>query len=79
MCSYPSFNDRNETISHSARKRISEMDHHPRWENIWRSVDVHLSTWDIGHKPSVMDLELAQYLEEVRSRFPPPKIRAKNP
>lgn len=61
----------------AAVKRISEMDHHPRWENIWRSVDVHLSTWDIGHKPSMMDLELAQYLEEVRSRFPPPKIRGK--
>jgi pterin-4a-carbinolamine dehydratase len=58
-----------------AAKRIGEMDHHPRWENIWRSVIVHLTTWDIGHKPSALDLELARYLEEVRSTFPPPKIR----
>jgi pterin-4a-carbinolamine dehydratase len=57
-----------------ATKRISELDHHPRWENIWRSVIVHLSTWDIGHKPSALDIELARYLEDVRSTFPPPKI-----
>jgi pterin-4a-carbinolamine dehydratase len=58
-----------------AARRITEIDHHPRWENIWRSVIVHLTTWDIGHKPSALDLELAQNLEEVRSTFPPPKIR----
>jgi pterin-4a-carbinolamine dehydratase len=58
-----------------AARRISEIDHHPRWENIWRSVVVHLTTWDIGHKPSALDLELARHLEAVRSTFPPPKVR----
>jgi pterin-4a-carbinolamine dehydratase len=53
--------------------RIEEMQHHPRWENIWRSVSVHLTTWDIGHKPSRLDLELAEHLEELRQRFPKPR------
>jgi pterin-4a-carbinolamine dehydratase len=50
--------------------RIEEVKHHPRWENIWRSVSVHLSTWDIGHKPSRLDLELAGYLDTLRQKFP---------
>lgn len=60
-----------------AARRISEMDHHPRWENIWRTVSVWLTTWDIGHKPSALDLELARYFEELRSTFPPPKAKKK--
>jgi pterin-4a-carbinolamine dehydratase len=50
--------------------KIEAMQHHPRWENVWRSVAVFLSTWDIGHKPSQLDLELASYLEELRREFP---------
>ena len=61
----------------AAARRISEMDHHPRWENIWRTVLVRLSTWDIGHKPSVLDLELAGYLEQLRNTYPPAKSRKK--
>ena len=56
----------------AAEQKISAIDHHPRWENIWRTVLVWLSTWDIGHKPSILDLELARYLEDLRTRFPPP-------
>lgn len=52
---------------------IETMQHHPRWENIWRSVSVHLSTWDIGHKPSRLDLELATRLQALRQRFPDPR------
>jgi pterin-4a-carbinolamine dehydratase len=45
------------------------VDHHPRWENIWRTVTVWLSTWDIGHKVSRLDLELAQYFEALWARY----------
>jgi pterin-4a-carbinolamine dehydratase len=58
---------------HVASKHISEVDHHPRWENVWRTVTVWLSTWDIGHKPSRRDIELAKILEDVRRSYPPPK------
>lgn len=50
--------------------RISALEHHPRWENLWRSVSVHLSTWDIGHKPSQLDLDLAAYLDDLRRQYP---------
>lgn len=56
-----------------AVSRIEGLQHHPRWQNIWRSVSVYLCTWDIGHKPSCLDLELAEYLEELRRQFPGPR------
>ncbi len=43
--------------------------HHPRWENIWRTVTVWLSTWDIGHKPSRLDVELAREMERIYRKF----------
>lgn len=42
---------------------ISQLDHHPRWENNWRTVSVWLSTWDAGHQVSSLDIELAKQLE----------------
>ena len=48
---------------------ISKTQHHPRWENVWRSVTVWLSTWDIGHKPSKLDLDLAKHLEGLAERL----------
>lgn len=54
----------------AAVPKINEMQHHPRWENLWRSVSVFLSTWDIGHKPSHLDLELAEYFDKLRRQFP---------
>jgi len=49
---------------------VSQRQHHPRWENIWRTVQVCLTTWDIGHKPSALDADLAAYLDGVRKQFP---------
>ncbi|MFD9701213.1 4a-hydroxytetrahydrobiopterin dehydratase [Lentzea sp. NPDC059081] len=43
--------------------------HHPRWENIWRTVRVYLTTWDIGHQLSDRDIQLAKYLDAAYSRF----------
>jgi pterin-4a-carbinolamine dehydratase len=61
----------------AAVPKISGVQHHPRWENIWRTVSVWLSTWDIGHKPSDLDLELALYLDNLRSQDAPPRSRKK--
>ena len=44
--------------------------HHPRWENIWRTVRVFLSTWDIGHRISDRDIQLARYFDRAYSEFP---------
>lgn len=44
--------------------------HHPRWENIWRSLNVYLTTWDIGHCISDRDIVLAKYLDRAYSEYP---------
>lgn len=61
---FASFEDAIHYMS-SATRHIGKLDHHPDWENIWRSITVWLTTWDIGHKPSHYDIELAQYLDEL--------------
>jgi pterin-4a-carbinolamine dehydratase len=47
----------------SAAPYISNANHHPRWENIFKSVTVWLTLWDIGFVPSHLDVELAEYLD----------------
>ena len=44
--------------------------HHPRWENIWRTVRVYLTTWDIGHEISDRDVQLAKYFERAFNDCP---------
>jgi pterin-4a-carbinolamine dehydratase len=52
-------------------KSYQKAQHHPRWENQWRTVTVYLSTWDIGYRVSALDIALARTLdalyEEMRS------------
>jgi len=43
--------------------------HHPRWENIWRTLRVYLTTWDIQHRISDRDVQLARYLDRAYSEF----------
>ena len=39
--------------------------HHPRWENIWKTLRVFLTTWDIGHRISDRDFQLARYFDRA--------------
>jgi hypothetical protein len=32
-------------------------------------VVVYLTTWDIGHKPSMLDVDLATYLDELYQNY----------
>jgi len=43
--------------------------HHPRWENVFRTVFVNLSTWDIGHRISDRDIQLAKYFDRAYKDF----------
>ncbi|MEH1827548.1 MAG: 4a-hydroxytetrahydrobiopterin dehydratase [Nostoc sp.] len=43
--------------------------HHPRWENLWRTVNVYLTSWDIGHQISDRDIQLAKYFDKAFSDF----------
>lgn len=44
--------------------------HHPRWENIWKTIRVFLSTWDINHRISDRDIQLARYFDRAYTDFP---------
>jgi pterin-4a-carbinolamine dehydratase len=44
-------------------KFASESNHHPRWMNLWNTVRVWLSTWDVGSRITPLDTQLARYME----------------
>lgn len=45
--------------------------HHPRWENIYKTLRVYLSTWDGGlHTVSDRDVQLARYFDRAYAEFP---------
>ena len=43
--------------------------HHPRWENIWKTIRVYLTTWDIKHRISDRDIQLARYFDRAYAEF----------
>ncbi len=49
----------------TASRYIGTTNHHPDWQNLWVSVRVWLTTWDIGHKVTFKDVRLAEYLEKL--------------
>jgi pterin-4a-carbinolamine dehydratase len=48
---------------------IEKGQHHPRWENMWSTVKVWLSTWDIEFQPSRYDVRLARMLDQAYKKF----------
>ncbi len=50
-------------MTHIAIKAES-MDHHPEWENIYKTVRVVLTTHDVGGL-STRDIELAKYMNKT--------------
>ncbi|WP_052389716.1 4a-hydroxytetrahydrobiopterin dehydratase [Belnapia moabensis] len=46
---------------------IRRLNHHPRWQNTYNRVEVWLTTFNIGHKPSRRDVRLAKCIEELWS------------
>ena len=43
--------------------------HHPRWENMWKTVTVWLTTWDMKHKITEMDIRMAVELDRLKARL----------
>jgi pterin-4a-carbinolamine dehydratase len=44
---------------------INTINHHPRWENAFKTLNVWLSTWDSGHVISERDFELARHFNQL--------------
>jgi pterin-4a-carbinolamine dehydratase len=49
----------------TASRCFSRAEHHPEWENVWVHVRVWLTSWDIGHRPSLKDVGLAEQLDKL--------------
>ena len=52
-----------------ASPAIDAGQHHPRWENMWKTVRVWFSTWDIEFEPTIYDVDAAKKLDEVYAAF----------
>jgi len=61
---------------HLAVVPINKLQHHPRWENQWRTVTVYLSTWDVGNKVTPLDIELARSLDALYEQMRAPAATA---
>lgn len=57
----------------AAVPHMNQVNHHPRWENVFKTVTVWLSTWDTGHVITKLDFDLARYLDELFEQHKTPK------
>ena len=44
---------------------FNEAQHHPRWENVWKTLTVYFTTSDIGFRISRLDTDLAKMLDRL--------------
>ena len=42
-----------------------KMDHHPKWTNVWNTVEVWLTTHDAGNTVTERDRKLAQKIDQL--------------
>ncbi|GLS23548.1 hypothetical protein GCM10007874_65690 [Labrys miyagiensis] len=45
-------------------EELDSINHHPKWLNIWKSLIVSMSTWNIGHDVSLIDIKVAHFLDK---------------
>ena len=69
------FKDFNQAFGFMARAALvaEKLDHHPEWSNVYKTVNVTLSTHDAGGL-SELDIKLARAIDEIapeRDRRPP--------
>lgn len=60
------FRDFSEAFGFMARVALvaEQMNHHPEWSNVWRTVEVTLSTHDAGGLTE-LDIRLAEALDKI--------------
>ena len=66
------FKDFNEAFGFMARAALvaEKMDHHPEWFNVYKTVEVTLSTHDAGGVTE-LDVKLAQEMDKMAGSFFP--------
>ena len=65
------FKDFNEAFGFMARVALvaEKMDHHPEWRNVYKTVEVVLSTHDAGGV-TALDIELARAMNAIAKLTP---------
>jgi 4a-hydroxytetrahydrobiopterin dehydratase len=65
------FKDFNEAFGFMTRAALvaEKMDHHPEWRNVYKTVEVVLSTHDAGGV-TVLDIELAKAMNAIAKLTP---------
>ena len=48
---------------------IDQRDHHPVWTNKYNTLDVHLDTFDAGHRVTKKDIDLAEFLDAKLAEY----------
>lgn len=61
------FRDFNEAFGFMTRVALEaeKMDHHPRWTNVWNTVEIWLSTHDAGDVVTDKDHKLAKKIDAI--------------
>lgn len=61
------FKDFSEAFAFMTRVAMiaEKMNHHPRWTNVWNTVEVWLNTHDAGNTVTDKDRKLAQKIDEL--------------
>jgi 4a-hydroxytetrahydrobiopterin dehydratase len=61
------FKDFNQAFAFMTRVALiaEKMDHHPRWTNVWNTVEVWLNTHDAGNTVTEKDRKLAAKIDEL--------------
>ena len=63
------FNNFSEAFAFMTRVAIEaeKMDHHPRWSNVWNTVEIWLNTHSAGNIVTDKDRELASKIDQLLS------------
>ena len=68
---YKKFQFRNFSEAFAFMTRVAieaeKMDHHPRWTNVWNTVEIWLSTHDAGDIVTDKDWKLAAKIDSLSS------------
>ena len=61
------FADFNEAFAFMTRVALAaeKMDHHPRWTNVWNTVEIWLNTHDAGNIITEKDRKLAAIIDQL--------------
>ena len=69
ICKYE-FNNFNDVLSfvNKVGVKCEEMDHHPKWTNVYNKLDIELFTHDKGGL-TIKDFDLAMFMDEEFKKY----------